>query len=380
MITVFTPTFNRAETLEKLYKSLIAQSSYEFEWLVIDDGSTDGTNEVMFNFINNNNPFRIRYYRQENGGKHRAINRGVNLAVGDAFFIVDSDDYLLGDAIERISEWWKSIVDRDDFAGVSGLKVKESGHKIGDVPIFEEYVDATNLDRRQYGLCGDKSEVYKTEVLKRYPFPEFEGENFITEAVVWDRIAYDGKKIRWYNYPTYVCEYRDDGLTHKGQSIFVHNPKGWGLYIRQNRLFGKVTQDEDIVIKRNYCIEMSCIAEKSEIMQNLGIAEEEYSLIMKYISNTEKNIGKNIAIYGLGARGQYILRLYFNTTIKVKYVIDLNKRSNDYQQYNPCDELPKVDTIIVTPKNGMEEIVSQLKKNTSNRILRYEEWKLMAGV
>jgi glycosyltransferase involved in cell wall biosynthesis len=332
MITVFTPTFNRAETLEKLYKSLIAQSSYEFEWLVIDDGSTDGTNEVMFNFINNNNPFRIRYYRQENGGKHRAINRGVNLAVGDAFFIVDSDDYLLGDAIERISEWWKSIVDRDDFAGVSGLKVKESGHKIGDVPIFEEYVDATNLDRRQYGLCGDKSEVYKTEVLKRYPFPEFEGENFITEAVVWDRIAYDGKKIRWYNYPTYVCEYRDDGLTHKGQSIFVHNPKGWGLYIRQNRLFGKVTQDEDIVIKRNYCIEMSCIAEKSEIMQNLGIAEEEYSLIMKYISNTEKNIGKNIAIYGLGARGQYILRLYFNTTIKVKYVIDLNKRSNDYQQ------------------------------------------------
>ena len=97
-ITVFTPTYNRAYTLERLYKSLLNQTSYDFEWLIVDDGSTDNTSELIKSF-QNNQLFDVRYYKQGNGGKHVAINKGVELAEGELFFIVDSDDYLTDDAI-----------------------------------------------------------------------------------------------------------------------------------------------------------------------------------------------------------------------------------------------------------------------------------------
>lgn len=140
----------------------------------------------------------IQYVQQPNGGKHRAINKGVSIANGDAFFIVDSDDYLTDNAIELIEAWWKDIAGDDKFAGVSGLRASEDIDIIGGVPAFNQYVDATNLEREEHGLNGDKAEVYKTAILKRYPFPEFEGETFLTENVVWDKIANDGYLIRWY--------------------------------------------------------------------------------------------------------------------------------------------------------------------------------------
>lgn len=233
MITVFTPTYNRAYILKTLYESLKKQTSHNFEWIIVDDASTDNTEELVATFENVGSG--ITYIKQVHGGKHRAINRAVKVAQGDYFFIVDSDDYLLENAIELVSAWTTDI-DGDNIAGVAGLKVSLTGDAWGGRPQFDtgKYIEASNLERESYNLMGDKAEVYSTKVLREHPFPEFANEYFVTEAVVWNWIALDGYKLRWYNQPIYVCEYLEDGLTKNGANDMVgqvSNPHGYGRYV-----------------------------------------------------------------------------------------------------------------------------------------------------
>ena len=232
MITVFTPTYNRAHTLTRLYDSLKAQTSKDFEWIVINDGSTDNTDGLLSLWSQKENSFPIIYRKVENGGKHRAINQAVKMAGSDAFFIVDSDDYLLPFAIEKVETWFSQIADDSSFAGVSGLKGETTDRPIGGYGNFDgNYVDCTNLQRHLYNLLDDKSEVYKTRILKQYPFPEFEGEKFVPESLIWDSIARDGYKIRWFNEIIYICEYMADGLTASADKKFLYSPKGFITYL-----------------------------------------------------------------------------------------------------------------------------------------------------
>lgn len=233
MVTVFTPTYNRAARIGKLYESLLAQTVKDFEWIVINDGSTDETEELFSEWMKKENGFPIEYLKVENGGKHRAINRAVLMAHSDAFFIVDSDDWLLPDAVEKAQRWFSEIADDPSFAGVSGLKGEgDANNPVGGFGSFEgEYVDCTNLQRHLYNLRDDKAEIYKASVLKNYPFPEYEGENFVPEPVVWDHIARDGMKLRWYNEVIYICEYLEDGLSYSGNRKFMENPKGFLTYL-----------------------------------------------------------------------------------------------------------------------------------------------------
>lgn len=230
MITVLTPVYNRAALLERLFNSLEEQTNYSFEWLIINDGSTDDTDRVVRELMSRTANFPIRYQAQENGGKHRAVNAGVALARGDFCFIVDSDDYLDVRAIELILQWTDDLP--DGYAGVAGLRAHNDGSIIGGGG-YGEYVDATNLERRRYNLLGDKAEVYRTAVLKRYPFPEFAGEKFLSEAVVWNRVARDGHMIRWYTRPIYYCEYLKGGLTNTINKQHRHSPRGFALYIKE---------------------------------------------------------------------------------------------------------------------------------------------------
>ncbi|AHV95789.1 glycosyltransferase family 2 protein [Paenibacillus sabinae] len=231
-ITVFTPAYNRGYILPELYRSLQAQTFADFEWLVIDDGSSDRTPELFKAWEREQNPFSIRYFRVENGGKHRAINKGVNLARGELFFIVDSDDRLTPDALESIAKWEEGLQGNSRFCGVAGNRGADSQHVIGTT--FEgEYVDATSLERTRLGITGDKAEVFYTKILRNYRFDEIEGEKFLTESTVWDRMAYDGLKLRWFNHTIYICDYLEDGLTRNMKRIFSENPKGTALYIKQ---------------------------------------------------------------------------------------------------------------------------------------------------
>lgn len=233
-ITVFTPTYNRGYIIEHLYASLRRQTDTNFEWLVIDDGSNDNTQELFSLWQKEQNPFPIRYIRKtKNGGKHRAINLGVEIAQGELFFIVDSDDYLTDDAIETLLKWRKDLPKDAAFAGIAGAKGFSKNQMIGTGHGLE-YLDCKNADRDKYGLRSDKAEAYFTSVLRNFPFPEFEGENFITESVVWNAISRAGYKIRWYDKIIYIGEYRNDGLTADNMGLFLRNPKGHLLALKSD--------------------------------------------------------------------------------------------------------------------------------------------------
>ncbi|MDE5562400.1 MAG: glycosyltransferase family 2 protein [Clostridiales bacterium] len=226
-VTVFTPTFNRAYILPRLYESLCAQTCKDFEWIIVDDGSSDNTEELVGEWTNNDNGFDIIYEKKQNGGKHRAINVGVQKARGELFFIVDSDDHLTPEAVELLVRWLGDLDDSHKFAAISGARGRDVSTYIGGV--FKgnnDYVDAKNTEREKHNLTGDKAEAYITSVLKKYPFPEFDGENFITEEVVWNAIAYDGYYVRWYKDIIYICDYLDDGLTKSGNAKNRNNPQG----------------------------------------------------------------------------------------------------------------------------------------------------------
>lgn len=242
-ITVFTPAYNRGYIIKNLYRSLQRQTFRDFEWIVIDDGSTDNTEELFAKWTKEENFFPITYRKIPNGGKHRAINKGVQMARGEMFFIVDSDDYITDTSLERIETVEKSIPPerKNEFCGVCGQKGYAKDRAVGSTYSGNSYLDITCLKRNEYHITGDKSEVFYTETLQKYPFPEFEGENFVTECVVWDKMAYEGLKLRFFNEIIYICDYLPDGLSAKGYDLFTKNPKGWGIYITQSIAYGKLT-------------------------------------------------------------------------------------------------------------------------------------------
>ena len=234
-ITVFTPTYNRAYIIENLYRSLLRQSCMDFEWLVVDDGSTDNTTELFTDWMSRENPFPIRYYTQPNGGKCRAINRGLDLAQGELFFTVDSDDYLTDDAVEKVLRWEAELPRTELYCGIAG----NLGTATNITPnrIFEKaYHDGTALDR-YCNVDGERAMVFYTAIHRQYPYPAFSGENFMTEAVAWNRMAADGYKMRFYNDIIWIYEYKDDGLTKVGNRLFLNNPRGYGLWLWEKSRF-----------------------------------------------------------------------------------------------------------------------------------------------
>lgn len=383
MVTVFTPIYNRAYLIGRLYHSLLKQTDFHFEWLIVDDGSTDDVALIVHQWIEKTPEFEIRFYQQKNGGKHRAVNKGVQLAKGEAFFIVDSDDYITEDAVEVIRKWWKTISKDNEFAGVSGLRRVKNGKIVGGVPAFEAYIDATNLEREKHGLLGDKAEVYKTSALKKYPFPEFEGENFLTEAVVWDRIAYTGLKIRWFNKALIICDYRKDGLSSQGKEIFIKNPEGWGLYIYQKSIFYQLSDADKNKEYFEYYITLKDRISSEKIQKNLKLNKKRITEIKQLyndcIRETVNRIGRRIALYGVGDRGKKLLNLYKDSEVEICYILDRKKIELPYLQIGLNDIYPPVDRIIVTPKDEQAEIMDFLSRRTENKLISYDEWKTVIG-
>lgn len=227
-ITVFTPTYNRAYSLPRLYASLQTQKLRDFEWIIVDDGSTDNTADVVKVWVEEKS-MPIHYVKTENGGKHRAINKGVKMATGKLFFIVDSDDWLPDDSLYWIDFYYQQVANNVEFAGVAGSKCYPDGNKVGGNVSY----DILNADavsyRERYRIKGDMAEVWRTIVLRQYPFPEFEGEKFLTEAVVWDQISLK-YKLRYFNKNIYTCEYLPDGLTKNIRAHHRNSPRGTMLF------------------------------------------------------------------------------------------------------------------------------------------------------
>lgn len=237
-ITVFTPTYNRAYIIETLYQSLRRQTYRNFEWLVVDDGSSDDT-QALFERLKAEANFPIQYYRKENGGKGRAINYGVDFARGELFFNVDSDDFLTDDALEKVAAWETTIAGDNRFCGVVGNLGTASDvtpNRVFDGP----YRDASLLERYpEYSndpIDGEHAYIFYTDIQKRYRYPEFEGETFITPGVPWNRMAHDGFLVRVFNDIIWIYEYLPDGLT-MDTGKFMRNPRGHGLFIKEKAIF-----------------------------------------------------------------------------------------------------------------------------------------------
>ncbi len=210
--TIFTPTYNREYTLPKLYEDLKKQTYKDFEWLIVDDGSTDNTEELIFNF-QKENILNIRYIKKKNGGKHTAINVGVKEAYGEFFFIVDSDDGLMPNSMDLVIQEWNKIDNKEEFCGVVGLCSKmEDGKTLGTEIPKEHLISHFAQLYYKFGVEGDKTIVFLTDILKQYPFPEREGIKFLPESVVWYEIS-KYYKVICINEPMIIREYLEDGLT-----------------------------------------------------------------------------------------------------------------------------------------------------------------------
>ena len=221
VLTICTPVYNRAYCINRLYDSLVDQTSKSFEWIIVDDGSTDNIADVVTGYIEENK-IKIRFFSKENGGKHTAINVGLSKATGYFFYIVDSDDALPEDAVEFIIAEGSKIIDDNMFAVLVGCDRTMDGKVLSNIP--DGVLDSNSIDiRYKYHIHGDMAEVFKTDVLKEFPFPVFVGELFCPEALVWNRIAVK-YKLRYFSKVLKIVEYLPDGLTAKITKLRYKSP------------------------------------------------------------------------------------------------------------------------------------------------------------
>lgn len=216
LVSIITPTYNRANLLPNLYESLCKQTDFSFEWVVVDDGSTDNTKEVVSEFRPEN--FKINYLIKPNGGKHTALNYGIKHCNGILTFIVDSDDTLTLDSIETIKKYYYKYKENNTLCGFSFLRQYPDGELNITSGHEDEYIGSYNQVRVYEQRIGDMAEVYYTDILKRYPFPEFEKEKFLGEDIVWMEIG-GGYNLVFINKPIYIGNYLVGGLT-KNRKIY----------------------------------------------------------------------------------------------------------------------------------------------------------------
>lgn len=234
VFTICTATYNRAYTLYRVYESLKAQTYREFEWLVIDDGSTDNTGELVGQW-QKEAEFPIRYIRQENKGKHGAWNRGVREAKGELFLLLDSDDACFPNALGRFKHHWDSIPEnqRDKFSGVAALCINQQGKLVGNEFPFDVFDSNSFEIRTKHQVFGEKWGFNRTEVMKRFPFPEISGEKYMISSMVWNRISLS-YKTRFVNEKLRIYyQGMTDSITKSSVKLRAKNPKGARLYYQE---------------------------------------------------------------------------------------------------------------------------------------------------
>lgn len=236
-LSIHTATYNRAYILDQAYESLKAQSCKEFEWIITDDGSMDSTAKLVKEWQRQDNGFEIIYNPLSHVGIPRALNSGVEIASADWFMMLDSDDYLKSDAVEKIIKWIKEIEDNKEYVGIGFARCFPDGKYMKDqIPIIEKtlgYVDATNIERSKYKLDMDMCEVNRTALLIKYPFQVWPTEMYAPEQLNYNEIALAGYKYRWRDDKLYICEYLPDGQT-RDDKLVKRNPMGFAMMHNQN--------------------------------------------------------------------------------------------------------------------------------------------------
>jgi glycosyltransferase involved in cell wall biosynthesis len=228
-LTIFTPTYNRAYILHQCYESLLRQTYKDFKWLVIDDGSSDNTRDLVQKWINEG-IIPIEYFYQENQGMHSAHNAAYRLIDTKLNTCIDSDDYMPDDAVEKIIAFWKEKGSRK-YAGIAGLDITKGGEIIG-TKFPDNLKEITLSGFYARGGRGDKKLVYRTEVINSYPeYPLFEGEKYVSLGYKYLLIDQDYKMLIL-NEPLVIVEYMPDGSSLNMFRQYIKNPKGF-IFIRK---------------------------------------------------------------------------------------------------------------------------------------------------
>lgn len=273
LITVFTPAFNRAHTIWRTYQSLCRQTCKDFIWMVIDDGSTDNTSELVLQW-KENSEFEIIYIYQQNQGMHGAHNTAYQNITTELNVCIDSDDYMPEGAIELITNFWRNN-GSEKYAGIIGLDVDLNQQIIGTE--FPNNLKETTLtDFYANGGKGDKKLVYRTEVIKKYPeYPIFDNEKYVGLAYKYMLID-QNYTLLTINRPLVVVEYQQDGSSNNMLRQYWNNPKGFAFYRKTEMVLTPT-------LKRRF---MSCIhyVSSSIISKNKNFIKESPKKLLTILS------------------------------------------------------------------------------------------------
>lgn len=279
-ISILTPTYNRAKLLKNLYNSILKNIRFglDIEWLIMDDGSTDETKEVVQNFQKD---FEIKYFYQENQGKMIAINKLVEQATGDYIIDCDSDDYFTDNAFEIMKEAIEKNQNEKDIYGLCFLKFDQNGNNMGDnfknkkTTMFDLYF--------KEGETGEKAILFKSEIRKKYKHELEHGEKFVTEARMYHKMD-EKYKLICINEPIMICEYQDKGYTKNIIKQFKENPFGYYEYfeeILQKDMSGVTFKKRLYAIK--HFILFSTLTKKKNILKFVKGALNKILIMLLYL-------------------------------------------------------------------------------------------------
>ena len=225
-LTVFTPTFNRAYCLHLCYESLLRQTCTDFEWLVVDDGSTDNTRALVNGWIQDGK-ISVRYIYKENGGMHTGYNTAYDNIDTELAVCIDSDDYMPDDAVEKIVTFWHQNKD-ERYAGIIGLDITVGGDLIGTR--LPDVKSATVYDLyNRMGVKGDKKQVYRPELIRPFRSPQFEGEKLFPTCYKYFLVDQTHEMLIL-NEPLVVVEYMPDGYTKNIIKLYKKNLNSYIFY------------------------------------------------------------------------------------------------------------------------------------------------------
>ncbi|WHH57481.1 glycosyltransferase family A protein [Petroclostridium sp. X23] len=232
-VTIVTPTYNRAYILNNCYECLKLQTNKSFTWMIIDDGSTDNTEELVGKW-KNEQVVNIVYYKKDNGGKASALNMALDKVHTDYFVCLDSDDTFTPNAIELALNQLQEVKESSKFCGILALRNTVSGEVIGRKRIPSEVTESTIMDiTDKYKIRSEFIQFYKTNVISQYRFPQLPREKFISPEYIAREINRK-YKFKVSQDSLCICEYLHDGLTRNKRSVIKKNPKGYTLIKRQS--------------------------------------------------------------------------------------------------------------------------------------------------
>lgn len=259
-LTIFTPTYNRKKQLKKCYSSLLKQSNRDFEWLIIDDGSSDDTEEIVESW-KEEQKLNIKYYKKSNGGKASCINKSLELVNTPLWLCLDSDDYLTTNAVEIILYNYKKIIDMDNVCGLFALRSKPDGTPMQNKSIPQE-IEYTTQSYVRYilNIPPEYLHVYKTDIIKKYKYPIIKNERFMPLSFVFDQIDQIYKYKVLFD-PIMICEYQSDGMTNNKRALIKKNPEGYKLYKKQAILLAPNLKEK---VKAAITYNTACIMSKSK--------------------------------------------------------------------------------------------------------------------